>query len=199
MTDKEISFLGRFLQESEAIENMPTDMRGHGEALLMLAQRAENGKLIDAKTLKLVQRLVITGQTEDPEDEDFVPVSMRGEWRTCRITVSGQLCPDPVLVPRRMEGLIHDMREWQTRRLRDTSPSEAIRTVARFHHCFLRIHPFADGNGRTARALTYYLYRFAGLQPFIFTATDKHNTYYRCFSGAETVSIENYFLERSRL
>ncbi len=35
----------------------------------------------------------------------------------------------------------------------DSEESEQIASMATFHHCFVSIHPFVDGNGRVARAL----------------------------------------------
>jgi fido (protein-threonine AMPylation protein) len=54
--------------------------------------------------------------------------------------------------------------------------AHSVIQAAYVHHAFVTIHPFADGNGRTARALSsIYLFRGCGL-PFLFSA--EHRTEY---------------------
>ena len=40
---------------------------------------------------------------------------------------------------------------------KDNDPEKILENVAKFHSRFIEIHPFRDGNGRTARLLTNYL------------------------------------------
>ncbi|MDR2141773.1 MAG: Fic family protein [Deltaproteobacteria bacterium] len=47
--------------------------------------------------------------------------------------------------------------------------------AAWFHHRFTQIHPFQDGNGRLARALTSLIFLRAGFLPPVVTAQDKDN------------------------
>ena len=49
--------------------------------------------------------------------------------------------------------------------LRAKSEGDRFDEIVRFHHSFLRIHPFADGNGRTARFLLHtHLREFSRLE-----------------------------------
>lgn len=71
-----------------------------------------------------------------------------GRWRTTggRISGSAHVPPDPTAMP----GLMDDwVQAWNT-------PTDAhpIAGAARLHSRFVDIHPFLDGNGRTARLLT---------------------------------------------
>ncbi|MDR1871249.1 MAG: Fic family protein [Deltaproteobacteria bacterium] len=45
--------------------------------------------------------------------------------------------------------------------------------AAWFHHCFVQIHPFQDGNGRMARALASLIYIKAGYPPPVVTLKGK--------------------------
>lgn len=74
-----------------------------------------------------------------------------------------------------------------------------ILQAAYIHHAFISIHPFADGNGRTARGLSsIYLYRACGL-PLLFSA--EHKTDYlkalRDADRADFSRIVRFMLERT--
>jgi Fic family protein len=62
--------------------------------------------------------------------------------------------------------------------------------AAEFHCDYLAIHPFSDGNGRTARLLSAYLlhragYRFTYLYPFDQVILDRRRDYYRALYVAQ--------------
>jgi len=76
-----------------------------------------------------------------------------GRYRTIRVRVGPYLPPPPEDV----SGLMFELLEWWNKQAADFSPalSSAI-----LHYRFEAIHPFADGNGRTGRALALWeLYR----------------------------------------
>src|SRR6185312_10020395 len=57
------------------------------------------------------------------------------------------------------------------------SPKEPFQYAAEFHHRFVSIHPFDDGNGRVARLLTNYILMREGYPPVIIKSADKKNYY----------------------
>ena len=59
--------------------------------------------------------------------------------------------------------------------------------IAQFHFDFEHIHPFVDGNGRTGRALVWYMLRYAGIEPFVFTSNDRV-VYYEACRDAEKMT-----------
>lgn len=71
---------------------------------------------------------------------------------------------------------------------------ENVKRIADFHFDFEAIHPFADGNGRTGRALAYYMLRYARIEPFIFGEYDKSETYYLACKDKE--KMREYFYVR---
>ena len=76
-----------------------------------------------------------------------------GRYRTVRVRV-GQFVPPP---PEDVSGLMFELLEWWNKEAPGLSP---VLTSAIVHHRFETIHPFADGNGRTGRALALWeLYR----------------------------------------
>jgi len=76
-----------------------------------------------------------------------------GKYRTISVQV-GQYTPPP---PDAVSGLMFELLEWWNTAAKELSP---ILTAAILHYRFEAIHPFADGNGRTGRALALWeLYR----------------------------------------
>ena len=76
-----------------------------------------------------------------------------GRYRTMRVRV-GQFVPPP---PEDLSGLMFELLEWWNKDAPELSP---VLGSAIVHHRFETIHPFADGNGRTGRALALWeLYR----------------------------------------
>lgn len=76
-----------------------------------------------------------------------------GAYRTIRVRV-GPHVPPP---PEEISGLMFELLEWWNSRAPSLSP---VLSSAILHYRFEDIHPFADGNGRTGRALALWeLYR----------------------------------------
>ena len=76
-----------------------------------------------------------------------------GRYRTISVQVGKHMPPAPADV----SGLMFELLDWWNRRSRDLSP---VISSSILHYRFEAIHPFADGNGRTGRALALWeLYR----------------------------------------
>jgi Fic family protein len=76
-----------------------------------------------------------------------------GRYRTVRVRV-GPYVPPP---PQDVSGLMRELLEWWNTAAASLSP---VLSSAILHYRFEAIHPFADGNGRTGRALALWdLYR----------------------------------------
>lgn len=76
-----------------------------------------------------------------------------GRYRTINVYV-GKYVPPP---PSEVSGLMFELLEWWNRESEKLSP---VLSSAILHYRFEAIHPFADGNGRTGRALALWeLYR----------------------------------------
>ena len=76
-----------------------------------------------------------------------------GRYRTIRVRV-GSYYPPP---PEQVSGLMLELLDWWNKESAAVSP---VLSSAIVHYRFEAIHPFADGNGRTGRALALWeLYR----------------------------------------
>ena len=88
---------------------------------------------------------VIAGQVMDQGEA--------GRYRSIRVRVGPYMPPPPEMV----SGLMFDLLEWWNTASGALSP---VLSSAVVHYQFEAIHPFADGNGRTGRALALWeLYR----------------------------------------
>ena len=91
-----------------------------------------------------------------------------GHWRetTAKAFPSGMVPPPAWLVPREIAAFVERFA---------TGPREGIHPlawVADAHERLLRIHPFDEANGRTARLVTNVLLRRLGLPPFVVRRRD---------------------------
>lgn len=69
---------------------------------------------------------------------------------------------------------MHDLLVWYNDEIakEDVNP---ILLAAEFHYKYIRIHPFDDGNGRTARILMNFIFMKFGYPPVIIKTEDKEN------------------------
>ena len=106
--------------------------------------------------------------------EGVMDQGLAGQYRTVAVRV-GSFVPPPA---REVSGLMFELLGWWNDKARGLSP---VISSAIVHYRFEAIHPFADGNGRTGRALALWeLYR-------------------RGFDSHHIFSIDEYYWEnRSR-
>ncbi len=84
---------------------------------------------------------------------DVMDQGAAGRYRTIAVRVGKYLPPPPADV----SGLMFELLEWWNKKSGEFSP---VISSAIVHYRFEAIHPFADGNGRTGRALALWeLYR----------------------------------------
>jgi Fic family protein len=85
-------------------------------------------------------------------------------------TASGEIFrfADPSDVPHRMAELVAWMRD-----ALENNELHPIEIASRLHHAFVLIHPFGDGNGRTARILVNYVLMRSGYLPLIVPTQQK--------------------------
>jgi Fic family protein len=109
-----------------------------------------------------------------------VPAARPGQWRRTTVPAfaSGMVAPPAWLVPR-------DVERYADRIGSGPPPGESVFLwVAAAHERFLRIQPFARGNGRVGRLLANLLLRRVDLPPF-FVSTRERTRYYRALRDAD--------------
>ena len=95
-----------------------------------------------------------------------------GKYRTTGVRIGGALFMPPKSseVPKLMLNLLM----WLDKNIEEYTP---IEQAALFHHKFIQIHPFSDGNGRIARLLMNVILMKSGY-PFIVNVTKKDRVKY---------------------
>jgi len=112
-------------------------------ALRHIEQHATKKRVIHHDVLRL--HAIMAGDVMDQGEA--------GRYRTIRVKV-GNYVPPP---PEHVSGLMFELLEWWNKGAKALSP---VLSSAIVHYRFEAIHPFADGNGRTGRALELWeLYR----------------------------------------
>ncbi|NQT09421.1 Fic family protein [Candidatus Bathyarchaeota archaeon] len=153
---------GKSLGEHLAARNHPEAIR-YMEGLV-----GDGGELGEEDVLRLHQ-LVLQGIEEDA-----------GRFRSSGVRIAGATFSPPPSgeVRKRVRGLL----SWLEGNPEEYNP---IELAAVFHHRFVQIHPFSEGNGRTARLLMNLVLMRHGY-PFIVNITSRdRGKYLRALSEAD--------------
>lgn len=114
------------------------------EATEYIERLAAEGRLeISHVLVRDLHRLSVEGLEREGDPQP-------GSYRVSGVAISGatHIPPDPASVQVDMDQLIEFAN-------RDVQPQFQLLQVALVHHRFVWIHPFANGNGRVSRLLTY--------------------------------------------
>lgn len=90
-------------------------------------------------------------------DQQGIASSSSGKLRSIQVDIGPPGGPFHIPpAPEEVPGLTREFTSWWSKQhhtLVDTDQSTKIKGLAQFHHRFLSIHPFQDGNGRLSRIL----------------------------------------------
>ncbi len=92
--------------------------------------------------------------------------------------------------PEETPAKMYDLINWY-REQKEIAAFNPILLAAEFHYKFIRIHPFDDGNGRTARILMNFILMQSGFPPVIIKTEDKEN-YYAVLQQADAGLLEPF-------
>jgi Fic family protein len=148
-------------------------LKDHLEAVNLLKaweqvkQLAQSNVSITERDLLDLHRIVLT-RVED---------SHAGHYRSSSVRIAGAILvpPNPIKVPDLMQELFNEL----------PLISDPIERASKLHHGIARIHPFADGNGRTARLAMNFVLLAAGYPP-ISIPTDLRQEYYKALEAADS-------------
>ena len=147
------------------------EAKDHHEALEMVYE------LIDQKSQPTLSQHLIRSLHQlivKKTDEEIA-----GKYRTTNVFIAGadHIPPDALQVPIEMKKLL----AWYSKKQKIMHP---IELSAIFHHKLVQIHPFIDGNGRTARLVMNILLLRAGYPLAVILKNDRKK-YYRSLQLAD--------------
>lgn len=148
----------------------------HREAMGLLYRLAESRSSITEPEILDLHRLILTGIQSDDA----------GRYRTVGVRVAGStyVFPNAAKVPALMADFVTGAA---------SESDHPIIVAARAHYRFVAIHPFADGNGRTARLLMNLLLMRSGYPPACLPI-ERRGEYYDLLEAAHTAGTERFEL-----
>jgi Fic family protein len=185
-----------FLMEGITAKGKPLkdhlDIRGHNEAINFLLSIVKDTRpLSEADIRSLHKMILVEPYTVKAKTEDGQPTTKRitlGEYKVLPNhvkTSTGEIhyYASPKETPIKMQELMSWYSEASTKK--DIHP---IVVAALFHHKFVEIHPFDDGNGRLSRILMNLITMRNDFPPVIIRNDDRQN-YYALLSRADNGDV----------
>ncbi|KAB2950895.1 Fic family protein [Heliorestis acidaminivorans] len=144
----------------------------HKEAILYVEEIVNGKENLNEWQIKNIHRLVLKGISDEHA----------GVYRNQNVMISGaqHTPPDFMVVPDEMKALI-DWYEGEAQKL------HPVERAAHLHAIFVGVHPFVDGNGRTARLLMNLELMKNGY-PATIIRTEKRLEYYTALDKAHTTN-----------
>lgn len=147
-------------------------VKDHFNAFLFIKEIASKKLKLSSGLIKEINSYVMrsTGGKISTISGDFD--TSAGDFRLAQVYVDKKYFPDFSKVSELLEKLIDNVNT----RIDDISGNEIIKLSADIHYNFVNIHPFGDGNGRTARLLMNYIQLYHG-EPLIKIFTEDRAEY----------------------
>jgi Fic family protein len=152
------------------------EAKNHTEALDYLSELIDrnNKHTISEKFVRSLHQLVV----QDTDKE------WAGQYRNSGVMITGtnHRPPEAVLVP----SLIQELMSWVKT---EGKILHVVELAALFHHKLVHIHPFFDGNGRTAR-LAMNIFLLQSGYPLVIVLKNDRKKYYRVLALADKGNYE---------
>lgn len=135
----------------------------HKEAILFLENLVERGKFkLNQLLIRQIHQLILKQIDNDNA----------GKYREVEVKITGSrfVPPSPTIVPIKMR----QFEQWLTER---ANQKYLVDYAALAHFKLVDIHPFIDGNGRTARLLMNLVLMNRGYPPTVILKTDRQKYY----------------------
>ncbi len=168
------------------------EITGHDEAIKWIEEIAKGDFVLTENFIRQLHLLLL----KEPYEIDAITLDGKptkkmvevGKYKTLPNHVktnTGEIFY--FATPEETPSKMHDLMKWYKSEI--SNRANSIILAAELHYKFIRIHPFDDGNGRTARILMNLTLMRFGFPPIIIKTQDKNNYFY-ALSQADAGNIE---------
>src|SRR5215211_4276194 len=171
------------------------EITGHNEAINWILEVVKDETPLTEKFIRELHTLLLKETSyKEAQTPNGKPTRRKievGKYKTQPnhvITVTGETFY--FATPEETPSKMHDLIEW-FRKEKEKPDVNPIILAALFHYRFIRIHPFDDGNGRTARILMNFILMQFGYPPVIIKTEDKEN-YFAVLRLADADQLEPF-------
>lgn len=171
------------------------EVTGHNEAINWVYDIVGGEYPLTENFIRELHKLLLKESYEvDAQTPDGKPTKKRvivGDYKKMPnhvLTKTGEMFY--FATPEETPAKMGDLMAWYNEKIAEAD-FNPILLAAEFHYKFISIHPFDDGNGRTARILMNFILMKFGYPPVIIKTEDKEN-YYAVLRLADTGSLEPF-------
>lgn len=163
-------------------------VKDHYNAFLKIKQDAIAKRKFSVDFIREINALVMksTGAMTSTIAGNFD--TSKGDLRLAQVYVDKKYFPDFNKVPR----LLDDLVKYVNERIDKVTGDDIIKLSGDIHYNFVNIHPFGDGNGRTARILMNYIQLYHN-EPLIKIFTEDRAEYIDALNETEEKEDLNIF------
>jgi Fic family protein len=148
------------------------EMRGHDKVMQEILKIGKGELNISERRIKEIHGAII-------DTDEVTEGEKPGEWKkNYNEIINYRLEKFGFVAPMEVPEAMHKLLNWLSASLekvkqKDKKAIHPVILAFEFHHRLLTIHPFFDGNGRTARLLSNLILTSNGYPPFYVTDTEK--------------------------
>ncbi|MEM6720759.1 MAG: Fic family protein [Bacteroidota bacterium] len=171
------------------------EVTGHNEAINWVIDVVKGEYPLTENFIRQIHSLLLKEPYEvDAETPDGKPTKKKvhvGEYKKTSNhvkTVTGEIFR--FATSEETPAKMTDLLSWYNNKIAEETVNPIL-LAAEFHYKFIRIHPFDDGNGRTARIIMNFVLMKYGFPPTIIKTEDKEN-YFAALRLADTGNIEAF-------
>lgn len=149
----------------------------HKEAIEFIEKLVRKTLSINTLAIRQIHSLILS-KIDDEE---------AGKYRNLKVFISGSKHVFPEAIE--VSALMSDFNKWLKGKNRKQN---IIEYAAEAHFKLVDIHPFVDGNGRTARLLMNLILMKCGFPPAVILKVDRKR-YYNCLDKGHKHDLEDFF------